>query len=399
MQALLDNMHDGMDELEKVSLERLAQINPDLLANIKQAALGIVKSSSTATGNNHGGGDVDDAGNAGGSNSTMQTSSNSSGGAAATVEIIIDPMRSQTDVELAAKWKKVRYVDSNTARNVVRDLQHTVRKQSSSIAENSKEEQLDVDVDLLVAASVTAHHITNMMQKLLDQATEKGKNKAINTPLPGGPIRSLNRSDSFLTKTETQRHVDSTLFDTDGLSRDKDGQYKWMVGRLYQQGLPFISSSDGRRFATQIELSHHLDELFRKRSAEKNMERTEERGWYLETSNWTGRASSFVKDGDNSKGEQRDDSSSAAADDTDGVSEEMVIADETRSKCAVCGITFEMFFDHDDSGEWMYSKCHEIKVLNDNAADKESENLLVHSTCWKALGAPECLTMDQVLQG
>ena len=43
MQLLLDEVQsEGVDELDKVSLERLAEINPNLLADIKNAAEGIL---------------------------------------------------------------------------------------------------------------------------------------------------------------------------------------------------------------------------------------------------------------------------------------------------------------------------------------------------------------------
>lgn len=72
-------------------------------------------------------------------------------------------------------------------------------------------------------------------------------------------------------------------------------------------------------------------------------------------------------------------------------------AEESRDRCVICGINFKMFFDNDD-GIYMYNNCREIEVLNDEAAAKEKEDLLVHVTCWKALGAPETLTADQTLQ-
>ena len=56
-----------------------------------------------------------------------------------------------------------------------------------------------------------------------------------------------------------------------------------------------------------------------------------------------------------------------------------------------------MFFDSDE-GIYMYNNCREIEVLNDEAAAKEIEDLLAHVTCWRALGSPEVLTVDQTLQ-
>ncbi len=72
-------------------------------------------------------------------------------------------------------------------------------------------------------------------------------------------------------------------------------------------------------------------------------------------------------------------------------------AEESRDRCVICGINFKMFFDNDD-GIYMYNNCREIEVLNDEAAAQEKDDLLVHVTCWRALGAPETLTADQTLQ-
>ena len=46
----------------------------------------------------------------------------------------------------------------------------------------------------------------------------------------------------------------------------------------------------------------------------------------------------------------------------------------------------------------MYNNCREIEVLNDEAAAKEKEDMLVHVTCWRALGSPDDLMADQTLQ-
>ena len=72
-------------------------------------------------------------------------------------------------------------------------------------------------------------------------------------------------------------------------------------------------------------------------------------------------------------------------------------ADESRDRCVICGINFKMFFDNDD-GIYKYNNCREIEVMNDEAAMKESEDMLVHVTCWRGLGSPTTLTQDQALQ-
>lgn len=77
-------------------------------------------------------------------------------------------------------------------------------------------------------------------------------------------------------------------------------------------------------------------------------------------------------------------------------SEFTVPADETRDRCRICGINFKMVFDHDE-GVYMYNNCREMEVLNDEAAAQEKEDVLVHVTCWRALGSPDILTADQTL--
>lgn len=56
-----------------------------------------------------------------------------------------------------------------------------------------------------------------------------------------------------------------------------------------------------------------------------------------------------------------------------------------------------MQFDN-DNGIYVYSNARDIEVLNDDAAERESESMLVHVTCWRGLGSPQVLTWDQTLQ-
>jgi len=127
------------------------------------------------------------------------------------------------------------------------------------------------------------------------------------------------------------------------------------------------------------------------------MERTEERGWYEDSSVWTGEASAAevaATTGVESTEVTADASTSEA--DKDPASFTMP-ADESRDRCVICGINFKMFFDN-ENGIYMYNNCREIEVLNDDAAEKESESMLVHVTCWRGLGSPDVLTSDQALQ-
>jgi pre-mRNA cleavage complex 2 protein Pcf11 len=129
---------------------------------------------------------------------------------------------------------------------------------------------------------------------------------------------------------------------------------------------------------------------------EKTIARTEERGWYLSNSVWSGEADE--SDGSRMAEESMDNKYSSLTASTDGEvdpSTFTVPADESRDRCVICGINFKMLFDHDE-GIYMYNNCREIEVLNDEAAAKEKEDLLVHVTCWRALGSPDVLTADKI---
>ena len=124
------------------------------------------------------------------------------------------------------------------------------------------------------------------------------------------------------------------------------------------------------------------------------MERTEERGWHRSSLEWSGiQFSSGVDENETSK----DINSSVDRDDVKKKESTTVHADENRSRCAICGNPFEMYFDQ-EVGDYMYRNCREIELLNDEAAEEESEHVLVRTRCLQGLGSPEFLTIDQVLQ-
>jgi pre-mRNA cleavage complex 2 protein Pcf11 len=96
---------------------------------------------------------------------------------------------------------------------------------------------------VLAAASTTASLLTNALQRLKEQEGNKER-----TSRP----------------RKTMRHsvkIGKTLFTNEGV-KTKD---ETVIGSLYQVGLPFVSTADGKRFATQTELSKHLDFLFKKK--------------------------------------------------------------------------------------------------------------------------------------
>jgi pre-mRNA cleavage complex 2 protein Pcf11 len=187
-------------------------------------------------------------------------------------------------------------------------------------------------------------------------------------------------------------------FTTEGIKEHNDA----VIARLYEVGLPFLCSADGRRFATQLELSNHLDAMFRKSQLDKTMEKMEERGWYLEEKAWE-RGGSIVNvavsEADETMEAETLFTSMGDAEDDVATSANTVVADESRDRCILCGINFAMFFDQED-GEWKYRNCVEKDVeVNDGPTmdEDEAEAKLVHYSCWKGLGSPAFLTADQVL--
>lgn len=127
------------------------------------------------------------------------------------------------------------------------------------------------------------------------------------------------------------------------------------------------------------------------------MERTEERGFYKTLDDWIGAKRDVVMTEvttDNAA------DNSIRGDDDAKVSPQAlpeVPADESRSTCLICGKTFDSYYN-DDEEDYMYRDAIEIEVLNDDAAAEESEQILVHYTCHRRLGAPKILTVDQVMK-
>ena len=125
------------------------------------------------------------------------------------------------------------------------------------------------------------------------------------------------------------------------------------------------------------------------------MERTEERGWNISSLQWSGIPLDPSTSSSNISNLNTSDN--VDVNNLNDAQLTSVRADENRSKCVICGNPFEMYFDQ-EVGDHMYKNCREIELLNDEAAEEESELTLVHIRCLQGLGSPEFLTMDQVLQ-
>jgi len=359
MQLLLDEAQsEGVDELDKVSLERLADINPNLLVEIKRAAEDIVA--------NGGAG-----GTGGGGVSEMDTSG---GGRFSPPVSAFKETRSPEVIARAADWANLKLDHLGKAHRSISKLQHHVLEGCTQKKTYADEQDFATQMGLLVSASAGARYLTEMLETLKVQEDNKENGDGTDPTKVGGRFSS--------------DKVDKSLFSRKGLLIKNPA----VIFRLYDGGLPFVCAADGRRFATQLELTQHMDALFKATIVEKTMMKTEERGWYMWQDEWTGTAAATV-----GQGEERENVTAAADEDTTDPNTITVVADETRNRCLICGINFAMFFDHDE-GEWMYKNCKEVSLLNDETAINETEQVFVHVTCLRGLGSPEQLTMDQVLQ-
>jgi len=351
MQFVLDEMQNGdVQELDKVSLERLADIDPNLLIEIKSVADNIMLSA--------------------GANAKMQVVQNNTALTTnhKSVSDLFLELRSPKVIERCAEWENLTFDPVLTTNDTISKLLHHVTTETSKLRLSHEKNEA---TSLLGSASATATRLRNMLERLTSLKNSRDTNA--------------------FPEIHTKPTFNMSEFTTEGVKEKND----IAIACLYEVGLPYISSSDGRRFATQIELSKHLDELFRKNQSEKVMEVTHHRGWHQSDLEWSGLVSATDPsatdlpmdiDGATADGEtsQMDDAKLAT-----------VTADDSRPRCVLCGINFTIHFDQEE-GEWKYSNCCEANVLNNDAAEKEYEAMLVHVTCLRGLGSPEFLTMDQV---
>jgi pre-mRNA cleavage complex 2 protein Pcf11 len=371
MQNILDDMQsDVQNELEKVSLERLADINPDLLANIKNAA-------------------AEETSNTGGAASGGKHSSSDAAGGASSSSKTLVPFLTETRtddvVARSTEWGKVDIVSSYEA--VVSSLVELCAVgDTSSTNMYTKQEAIEM-TGYLATASALAQLIASAGQEY--KAQQSRHQEAATRSARAAENSNNGTSTGNKSTSVAALAVNPEDFTPEGIKRKNAAA----VALLYEIGLPFVSSADGRRFRTQLDLSKHLDALFRRNQIAKTIAATEERGYYVSDSVWTRDA----KEDDVVMTDTGGDPAAAPDDDGDGEGSDAVVADETRDRCVVCGIHFQMFFDNDD-GVYKYRNSREIEVLNDDAADTESELHLVHVSCWKGLGMPTELTVDQTLQ-
>lgn len=358
MQSVLDELQsNATDELDKVSLERLAEINPDLLAQIKDTAQESLQS--------------------GGSTSNQPDS----GAQGSSLPAFFAETRSQAILDRSKAWNDHQWNYLEDSHDIVTTLQQTLKERTSLDTRYTQQEAIDM-TQYLATMSATASLLTGELERIKNQADRKNEKQRVSFP-GAGEVGSVVNTGGYV--------VDPSQFTNEGIKK----KVPMAIAMLYDMGLPFLSSADGRRFKTQIELSRHLDALFRKNQIEKSIARTEERGWCVTDKVWTLEATpeDTIQSGAIDSAIDNPQPKPAA---DDGETEAFP-ADETRDRCAICGINFKMFFDNNE-GTYMYSNCREIEVLNDEVALDDSENMLVHATCWKGLGSPQLLTMDQVVE-
>lgn len=229
MQSILDDLQsDVTDELEKVSLERLAAIDSALLIKIKQTAEDSIRSGSAS--------------------GRKQMSSEESPGEDNVLAFLVET-RTQDAIQQSSAWGKLKINHVKDAHEIMASLQHLLRDGSSAEKRYTQQEAMETTGALAVAA-VTSDLLTASVEEL---SKSDKNNSAISSILGMGNGQRANPASSFV-------KVDKSLFTNEGLKKRNDA----VVGVLYEVGLPFVSSADGRRFSTQVELSDHLDALFKK---------------------------------------------------------------------------------------------------------------------------------------
>mmetsp|Transcript_16431 Transcript_16431/g.41206 ORF Transcript_16431/g.41206 Transcript_16431/m.41206 type:complete len:562 (-) Transcript_16431:69-1754(-) len=366
MQKILDEIQEEENEMEKVSLERLAAINADLLIQIKENA-----ESSLRTGNN--------------SNSNNESSDAPMSSKTSDLDFLIET-RPPEILNRSKTWEKLNTSEgTKDARDIVANLHKLVRESTNIEKRYTQQEAMEM-TRALSTVSVTATLLTNTLQEIKDESEKDRIKSKMGSISSGNTNSSMPRSlaPSYFT-------IDKSLFTNDGIKKLNQA----VIGLLYEVGLPFVSSGDGRRFATQLELSKHMDALFKKGQLEKSIATTQERGWYDNNDTWCGGEDKAQESG--AAQEDGDVAGPSTGEDDDADPDTFTMpADESRDRCAICGINFKMLFDNED-GIFKYNNCREIEVLNDEAAANDSEDMLVHVTCWRNLGSPELLTAEQII--
>jgi pre-mRNA cleavage complex 2 protein Pcf11 len=368
MQSMLDELQEDVDDLDKVSLERLAAIDADLLVKIKTGAEDAIR-------------------NTGGGGRTKRLSDDSKSSELNELSFLIET-RSRSAVATSKTWEKLNedqiVKDANT---VIAGLNRTVRHGTQPDKRYTQSESVDV-MGALATAAVTASLLAATLQDIKNYQDNKARN--LKMAADGGGSNGMAGVGQGHA-APTTLIVDKNLFTSEGVKQLNLA----IVGLLYEVGLPF-SLNDGYRFATEVELAGHIDRKFKAANAQKSIAASHERGWYDSDEAWTGQQ--MVDDTNNDLfGNTSLDNQGGHADGSgsnNNVDPQTLTfpADETRDKCVVCGINFNMVFDSED-GIYKFKNCREIAVLT---ADGDGEvEMLIHGTCWKSLACPDVLSHNQ----
>lgn len=232
MQTILDDLQsDVEDELEKVSLERLASIDPDLLVKIKLTAEDSLRNGGAAVV---------------GSPSKAATAQPEE-----KLSFLVDA-RPPEVIARSLTWQNVKIDYMKESHDMIAALRHIVMDVSKSDATYTQKEAIAM-TNTLGAAGAMASILTTALEQIRDEE-KKLKSKASSGGTGGKSGAAVPASRGFFA-------IDKKLFTNEGIKKKNMA----IVGLLYEIGLPFISSADGRRFATQLELSSHLDSLFKKK--------------------------------------------------------------------------------------------------------------------------------------
>ena len=382
MQSMLDELQDDVDDLDKVSLERLAAIDADLLVKIKAGAEDAIRNT---------------GGVVGGQGRQRKDSDASTSNKVNELSFLVET-RSPSTVAASKTWEKLDedqiMKDANT---VIAGLNHTVRYGSKPDKRYTKVESVDV-MGVLATAAVTASLLTTKLQEIKNYKDNKARKLKMDAY--GGGVGTSHGMGGIGQghAAPTTLIVDKSLFTNDGVKQLNLA----VVGLLYDVGLPF-SLNDGWRFATERELADHIDRKFKSTvSSQMSIVASQERGWYDSDDSWAGlrqasagtsNATGFGSTVQNATYDnQGDQADGTVGDDSNIVDPQSftVPADESRDRCIVCGINFSMIFDAED-GIYKFKNCREIDVLRETG----QVEMLIHGTCWKSLACPDVLTSDQ----
>jgi pre-mRNA cleavage complex 2 protein Pcf11 len=231
MQTILDDLQsDVEDELEKVSLERLASIDADLLVKIKRTAEDSLRNGGAAM---------------------VGSPSKATPATEEKLSFLVDT-RPPESIDRSKAWAKVKIDFTKESHDMIAALRHVVMDGSKSESTYTRKEAIDM-TNTLGAAGGMATILTTALERIRDDEKKTSSSTLSGTSGNTGSASGPGARGFFA--------IDKSLFTNDGLKKKNMA----VIGLLYEIGLPFVSSADGKRFSTQLELSNHLDSLFKKK--------------------------------------------------------------------------------------------------------------------------------------